>query len=165
MSVCGPSVTYFPPPSQTCARWARRTTSHETGIAGSPRMLQGSLLDYMPNICAPLAGSGWGSPAGALAVACALTNCRRRHGVSSSEVVCPATELVARRGTDRAVGPYSPISTAWAGLTRSGGQQTPPAAELPVAWTPSPGVPATWLVDLVALKCVLVGNWVALRAV
>lgn len=37
------------------------------------------------------------------------------HGVSSNEVVCQndlvATELVARRGTDRAVGPYSPIST------------------------------------------------------
>ena len=82
------------------------------------------------------------------------------HGVSSNEVVCHndlvATELVARRGTDRAVGPYSPISTVQGCTTRSGGQQTPPAAELPVAWTPSPG---TWLVDLVALKCVLVGNW------
>ena len=33
------------------------------------KLLQGSLLDYMPNICAPPAGSGWGSPAGALAVA------------------------------------------------------------------------------------------------
>ena len=43
-------------------------------------------------------------------MACAL-NRRRQHGVSSNEVVCHATELVARRGTDRAVGPYWAINT------------------------------------------------------
>jgi hypothetical protein len=70
------------------ARAEREGRRPTTGIAGSPRLLQGSLLDYMPNICAPPAGSGWLSPAGALAVTCTLTNRRRPHGVSSNEVVC-----------------------------------------------------------------------------
>ena len=73
------------------ARAEREGRRPTTGIAGSPRLLQGSLLDYMPNICAPPAGSGWLSPAGALAVACTLTNRRRSHGVSSNEVVCHAS--------------------------------------------------------------------------
>ena len=46
------------------------------GRVGSPRLLQGSLSDYMPNICASPAGSGSVSPAEALAVACTLTNRR-----------------------------------------------------------------------------------------
>lgn len=45
------------------------------------------------------------------------------HGVSSNEVVCHndlvATELVARRGTDRAVGPYSPVCPVQGTLWRA----------------------------------------------
>lgn len=46
------------------------------GRVGSPKLLQGSLSNYMPNICASPAGSGSVSPAEALAVACTLTNRR-----------------------------------------------------------------------------------------
>ena len=65
---------------------------------------------------------------------------------------CHATELVARRGTDRAVGPYWPIHTVQGSTTRSGGHLQ--QCSQPVAWAPG-----TWLVDLVALRAVLVGNW------
>jgi len=74
--------------------------------------------------------------------------------VSSNEVVCHATELVARRGTDRTVRPYSPISPVRGCTARSGGQQARKRGLQPVAWAPG-----TWLVDLVALRAVLVGNW------
>ena len=66
--------------------------------------------------------------------------------------VCHAMELVARRGTDRAVGPSSPIITVQGCTTRSGGHLQ--QCSQPVAWAPG-----TWLVDLVALRAVLVGNW------
>ena len=120
------------------------------GRVGSPRLLQGSLSDYMPNVCAPAAGFARGSPAGALAV-------------------CPVLSRTALREQQRGrvpcngAGGSPAVPIAPCGLTlpfaqsraRSGGQQDPPAPELPVAW-PGAWAPGTWLVDLVALRAVLV---------
>ena len=77
------------------------------------------------------------------------------YGVSSNEVVCHATELVASPAVPIAPwGLYSPVCPVQGCTRRSGGQQAPRAAELPVAW-PGAWAPGTWLVDLVALRAVL----------
>ena len=60
------------------------------------------------------------------------------------------------RGTD--IAPWGLTLPFAQSRARSGGQQDPPAPELPVAW-PGAWAPGTWLVDLVALRAVLVGNW------
>ena len=49
------------------------------GLTASPRLLPGSLLDHMPNVCAPAAGFARGSPAGALAVCPVLSRTALRE--------------------------------------------------------------------------------------
>ena len=63
-------------------------------------------------------------------------------------------KLVARRGTDRAVGLTRPLAQSMDALHALEGNKLLQQCSQPVAWAPG-----TWLVDLVALRAVLIGNW------